>query len=114
MMYVIIGGAVGACLRFAVSECWLKFGKNAQLMTAVFVINISGCAMLGWILAKPLPEGIELLFISMLGGFTTFSTFCMEAYELWRLKKRKQAMIYLAISVIGSLFGFMFGWNVRA
>ncbi|WP_064505362.1 fluoride efflux transporter FluC [Shouchella tritolerans] len=114
MMYIMIGGAVGACLRFAVSECWLKYRKKPQLMTAVFIINISGCVMLGWVLASPLPEGIELLFVSMLGGFTTFSTFCMEAYELWGLKKRKQAMIYLVTSIIGSLFGFIVGWNLRA
>ena len=85
-----VGGFFGAVLRYLLSgwvqdvvgKPWWPYGTLA--------VNVSGCLVLGLLVglteARTLfsPEARALLFIGLLGGFTTFSTFGFETSALFR------------------------------
>jgi len=78
---VAIGGAVGATLRFAISEV-------IQTPWGTFTVNIIGSLLLGICMAGLGNELISkdlaiLLGTGLLGAFTTMSTFSLETVELW-------------------------------
>jgi CrcB protein len=52
------------------------------------------------------------LTIGFLGGFTTFSSFNLDFYNLIEASNYLQAIIYLSISVIGSIILFFVGLNL--
>ena len=51
------------------------------------------------------------LTIGFLGGFTTFSSFNLDFYDLIEASNYLQAIIYVSISLIGSIILFFVGFN---
>lgn len=92
-------------LRYALS---VAFASRAPLPT--LVINVIGSLMIGILAAAtgpqghyPLPASMRALLIpGLCGGFTTFSTFSMDALMLWESSPAKAAL-YVGASVIFSL-----------
>lgn len=103
-----IGGAFGAVARYLVNE--LFFGIFVLFPLATFLINISGCFLIGllFVLAVErtmLGEYWKLIFIvGFLGAYTTFSTFELENWLLVRERNLLLAAIYTTASV---LIGFL-------
>lgn len=103
-VYVGIGGCIGAVARYGVgcfSQRWLL---NAHFPWATFLINVVGCFLIGILMAfvdrQPSEHTAVLrLFvgIGVLGGFTTFSTF---GFETWQLIAKGQML-----SVVGNVLG---------
>ena len=79
---------------------------------SVLVINLIGCALLGWFVARPLrtDEVQQAMTVGFCGGLTTFSTFAVELAEL-RTDDPAIMWLYLATSVLGGLVAFV---GVRA
>ena len=78
---VAIGGAIGAMLRFAISE-W------AGTPQATLLVNAVGSLLLGMCMAGLAAELVSkemTIFVGtgILGAFTTMSTFSVETIELW-------------------------------
>lgn len=80
---IAIGGAIGACLRFALSE-WtlLLFGRSFPFGT--LLVNILGAFAIGLLYGLLVSEQITanpwriFVGIGVLGAFTTFSTFSLD------------------------------------
>ena len=105
---VAIGGAIGATLRFAISE-WVGTPQSTLL------VNALGSLMLGVCMAALANELISkelTLFIGtgILGAFTTMSTFSIETIELWNDDQTK-AVGYVLITMILCPLLALVGWR---
>jgi CrcB protein len=109
-IFVGLGGAVGAMLRYAISL--VPYKHTFPLPT--LIINIIGALLIGYIaglaIKKDMPQSMILfLKTGLCGGFTTFSTFSLEAYELLKAGNYVQTVLYILLSVIGCVIGVMSG-----
>ncbi len=114
-LIVFLGGGIGAALRHGVNLA------AARLFGTVFpygtlIINVLGSLAMGLIaeyfaLKMGLPQRMRLfLTTGILGGFTTFSAFSLEAALLYERGQVAGAGIYVVASVvlaIGALFAGM-------
>jgi CrcB protein len=96
------GGFLGSVLRYLIGGLAQQSALGATYPLGTFVVNLIGCLIIG-ILAQ-LAEGRvtftaearAFLFVGVLGGFTTFSSFGNETIELWRADKANLAMAHVA------------------
>ncbi len=87
VMAIAIGGAVGSVLRYWLSTLvYALAGRGFPYGT--LVVNVLGCLVMGALfvlLVERMGENTLLragLLIGVLGGFTTFSTFSIETFNL--------------------------------
>lgn len=108
---VAIGGGAGAVSRYWLQQMLAPlFGGLAAWST--LAINVSGAFLLGLALGLPMARGSALslmITVGCLGGFTTFSTFAMDAVGLLRTGRLLPGLIYVAASVTLSLVAFALG-----
>ena len=78
---VAIGGAIGAILRFAISE-WVGTPQATLLVNAVGSLLLGMC-MAGFAAELVSKEMTIFVGTGILGAFTTMSTFSVETIELW-------------------------------
>lgn len=115
MLYVAIGGAAGAVLRFLMMNLIGQRLGNA-FPYSTLIINVSGSLMMGMLigwLARTLPANASelrlLLAVGVLGGYTTFSSFSLDAITLFKEGQFVPMAIYITASVLLSLFGLLGG-----
>jgi fluoride exporter len=103
---IAVGGAVGALARHLVGEA-MPAGPGA-FPWGTMLINVSGCLLIGILMAVLglLPHHHRLvrpfLGVGILGGFTTFSTYAVQSYELLRSGHPVVAMAYLGGTVLAA------------
>ena len=110
---VMIGGAIGAGARFALAQA-VSTRLTAAFPFATLTVNILGCfamgALAGWLARVDTGETLRLFIgVGLLGGFTTFSAF---SFDWWQLVERGAgglALAYAALSLVGALAAFMLG-----
>lgn len=108
-----LGGAVGSVLRYIVS---LIPTKNAFPFLTLLT-NILGAVLIGYITGTCVKKGgsprlILFLKTGICGGFTTFSTFSLEAYTLFQNGHYGYAALYIILSLAGSLGGVWLGMRL--
>jgi CrcB protein len=54
-------------------------------------------------------KAAPFMMVGVLGGFTTFSTFSLDAISLWEQGRQTFAMVYVTGSVVGAIFALMAG-----
>lgn len=100
-----LGGFLGTLLRYFISYTSPPLEKFTFL--PVLLVNLTGSALIGGIIASPLNRLYPNLFLflvpGLLGGFTTFSTFSAESFMLLNEGQYKLFFIYLLASVLGGL-----------
>lgn len=104
VLQVGAGGAIGSVLRYLTVA---TFGAP----WAVAAVNVAGSFAMG-ILFVALTSRAHLsplLMTGVLGGFTTFSAFSLDALKLWQSGQTAQAALYVAASVGLSLFAVALG-----
>ena len=111
ILYVGIGGAIGAILRYLLSQLSLQ---HALPIKTLF-INLLGSLVIGFLSAKFQQshwfEGDQLLLITgVCGGFTTFSTFSLESLQLIQNGDTPLALLYMVLSLVGGLACVAFGY----
>ena len=110
-MSVALGGALGAVARYAISLIPVK----SQFPVLTLIMNILGAILIGFIVGitdkKQNVSSNTVLFwkTGVCGGFTTFSTFSLEAYELFEDKAYALGGIYAVLSVCCCIFGVFLG-----
>jgi fluoride exporter len=93
-----VGGFVGAILRYQVSQ-WIHHFSKSDLPLPTLCVNILGSFLLGLLSGFDLAEFWVLLCgTGVLGAFTTFSTFKLEAIQLHLKQKWKNLAIYIITS----------------
>ncbi|MFM9052814.1 MAG: fluoride efflux transporter CrcB [Bacteroidota bacterium] len=106
-LILLIGGGLGTVLRFAVSV-WANRQIEHSFPYGTLIVNLSGCLLIGmlagWESANELHENTKLLlFVGLMGGFTTFSSFSLETLQLLRSGAIGSAVIYVLVSTLGGL-----------
>ncbi|MDO5603722.1 MAG: CrcB family protein [Paracoccus sp. (in: a-proteobacteria)] len=102
-LQVALGGALGSVARYGVGRMLAWDGRGWPLHT--LTVNVLGGLAIG-MLAASLPARAEwqpALMVGLMGGFTTFSAFSLE---VWQMLTRGQMMLagaYVAASVLLSL-----------
>ena len=92
---VILGAAIGAPARFAVDQYIRKYTTKPY---GIFTVNILGSFFLGLTFGKS--EHVHDLFaVGFAGAFTTWSTFMLDIYLAYELKRYKEASINLVMSL---------------
>jgi CrcB protein len=116
-LLVFAGGGIGACLRHAVNVgCARCFGTAFPYHT--FIINITGSTVMGLIAGYLAFKGDAAqswrLFImtGILGGYTTFSAFSLDAGLLYERGQLGLAALYVLGSVALSIGGLFAGLAV--
>lgn len=104
-LQVALGGAAGSVARYGVNRAALAaFGPGTPLPT--LAVNIAGSFAMGVLAAIMVQRGQDwssLLMTGLLGGFTTFSAFSLDAVGLWARGQHGQAAAYVAASVVLSI-----------
>ena len=103
-LLVILGAGIGAPARFAIDQYIRKFTDKPY---GIFVVNVVGSFLFG--LTMKSPENTYALFaIGFAGAFTTWSTFMLDFFLAYELKKYKSAAINLGASLgFGLLAAFL-------
>jgi fluoride exporter len=101
LLWIFIGGGAGAGLRYLIASSeWLRMEGGFPLGT--FFVNLLGCFLIGliWQYAQNSNILSPLLIIGFLGGFTTFSSFGLESYNLFTDANYKALTSYVLLSNI--------------
>lgn len=111
MLLIAIGGAAGALARAGLATAIgndLRDGTRLPLGT--LTVNLVGCTIAGLLLGlserlgwADAPWFRPLIFVGLLGGFTTFSAFGIETLDLLRRQAIGLAVLYVLISVVVGL-----------
>ena len=106
LLQVALGGAIGSTLRYGVSiAAGRAFGTGFPWGT--LIVNVVGSFAMGALFALLVQKGdlrlTSFLMTGLLGGFTTFSAFSLDAMSLWERGHAGLALVYVAASVILSL-----------
>ncbi|MFC6592002.1 fluoride efflux transporter FluC [Deinococcus lacus] len=105
-LWVALGGAAGACARYA-ALLWLGPALERSALGSywgVFAVNVAGSFLLGLTLGLVdrglWPEAARLGFgVGVLGAFTTFSTFSTDLDRLVQRGELGPAALYASLSV---------------
>lgn len=116
---VAIGGALGSVARHAVNHLVHMRWLTTRFPAGTVVVNLVGCFVIG-LLAGLLASnrlGLrsywrEFVFVGVLGGFTTFSTFGLDTFLLSRTHSVGQAALNVTAQVIGGLFVVWLGYQL--
>jgi len=85
-----VGGFIGSALRYAVAGLVQNSTGSIRFPFGTLAVNLLGCAAIGLLSQLAETRGVftaearVLIFIGVLGGFTTFSAFGNETINLWR------------------------------
>ncbi|WP_112321736.1 fluoride efflux transporter FluC [Oceanibium sediminis] len=105
ILQVALGGAIGAVLRYVVvTRAGAMLGGGFPWGT--LAVNLVGCFLMGVLVSMLAARGSlppPLLTAGVLGGFTTFSAFSLEAVSLIERGAMGAAAGYVAASVLGTL-----------
>ena len=101
LLLVFLGGGLGSSLRFYISTI---LNVNDLKWIPTLTVNLLGCLLLGGFLAAFQKEQLTyqwyvLLGIGFCGGLTTFSTFSVELFLLFKNASYVTALLYLLLSI---------------
>ena len=108
-LYVAVGGMLGVLARFGIGRLTLH---HESLLWSTVAINVVGSFLLGLLVAehwfgRDIREGLGVGF---LGGFTTFSTFSVQAVLEVDAGEPGRAVVYVFASVVGGLVAATAGY----
>jgi CrcB protein len=116
LLLVMIGGAVGAGLRYEVGRLTLRM-LGPAFPWGTLAVNLAGGLLLGLLAGAIYGEGAAerpvwlLLAVGLLGGFTTFSAFSFDLFAMIERGQAGIALAYAAASVLGALILLYLGWT---
>ena len=113
---VMAGGALGAALRFQATLLALRMGQGSFPL-ATLSVNVIGGLLMGMLAALVLKGDAAEPFrlfagVGVLGGFTTFSAFSLELFQMIERGQMVAALGYALISVILSVAALAIGFTL--
>jgi CrcB protein len=116
VLIVGIGGFIGSVLRYLVSGWVQQYSKSLDFPYGTLTVNLIGCFVIGFLGELAEARGILasetrlLVFIGLLGGFTTFSSFGNDTLNLARSGQMINALTNVVANVV---FGLLLVWLGR-
>lgn len=107
---IVLGAAVGGPMRFVIDQ---KIRTYTAKPYGIFTVNIVGSFLLGLTYGR-VEEGFDLFAIGFAGAFTTWSTFMLDIYLAYELKRHKEAWINLLMSLGFGLLAAGIGLQLAA
>lgn len=106
LLVIALGGGAGAAARHLVS-IWVQRATGAELFPwGIFVVNLTGCLLIG-ILAQMSesttlmsPTTRTFLITGVLGGYTTYSTFALQSWDLTAAGFPWMALAYMMLHLV--------------
>ncbi len=116
LLLVFLGGGVGSMARYGVGVASSKWFGATTGWPAIFTVNVVGGFLMGALVATlALRGGADqerfrvLLAVGVLGGFTTFSSFSLDAVRMIETRAYGAAAAYVAASVVLSIAALFAG-----
>jgi fluoride exporter len=100
------GGFLGSALRYAVGGALARLKGGSAFPIETLAINVAGCLAIGLLAGLAETRGLfagttrVFLFIGVLGGFTTFSAFGYESFQLLRDGQWLWASTSVALQIV--------------
>lgn len=115
-LLVGVGGAFGAMLRYGATLLFAALHWSGNL--CIFLVNALGSLFMGLLMgAYGQSPWLLMLTMGLCGGFTTFSTFSMQAVTLLCQQKFGAALLYMigtvTVCVLFAALGFWAGQKLR-
>ena len=111
VLQVALGGAIGAAARYGVGVA--LFRPAAAFPIGVLTANILGSFLMGALVVylgqRAMAQLNPFLLTGVLGGFTTFSAFSLEAYTLYERGDIGLAVTYVVASLVLSIAALVAG-----
>ena len=106
---------MGSALRYAIAGIWLT-PRSLDFPWGTMIVNVTGSMALGFLGRYVAPaHGSHPLFlfltVGICGGYTTFSTFTLDAFTLVERGAVSRAALYLAASVALSYVALIAGYT---
>ncbi len=114
ILYVGLGGFIGATLRYVTSGAVGRFTSQTQFPYGTFVVNLIGCLLIGFLAGVAdshdlfTPTSRAFVFTGVLGAFTTFSTFSYETMGLFQNGQTSPALTNMGLQI---LLGLVAVWG---
>ncbi len=115
VLLVALGGALGSVARYLVSGWVQAWAKGASFPFGTLAVNLLGAFVIGVLseLAETrnffTPEARALVFVGVLGGFTTFSSLANESINLARADQSWHMLLNIGGSVLLGLLAVWLG-----
>lgn len=116
LIYIAFGGAIGTLLRYAISGLIYKFADRT-FPWGTLGVNLAGSIIIGilWAFFERFTINSNIrsfALVGILGGFTTFSTFTLETFNMFRDNEIKLALVNILLSNIIGVFFVFLGYNI--
>ena len=118
---IAIGGAIGSVARHALNHVVHTRWMLTRFPVGTVVVNLAGCFIIGLLAGLLVSRRItlrfywrEFVFVGLLGGFTTFSTFGLDTFLLSRTHSMGSAVLNVAAQVVGGLVAVWLGYRLCA
>jgi len=115
ILLVGVGSFIGGALRYGLSTWVHSVLDNPWFPYGTLAVNASGCLAIGFLagLAETrmgfTAEARLFLFVGILGGFTTFSSFALETFSLARDTQSVAALVNIGLQVVLGLLAVWVG-----
>lgn len=119
-LLVALGGALGSLARWLVQGWVARWTPTSNIPWGTFAVNAAGSFAIGAVLTLALdrslvsPSARLFLATGLLGGFTTFSAFSWESFELMRDGHWPAAFVYVGGSLASGLIAAVAGAALAA
>jgi CrcB protein len=118
LLMVGLGGFIGSVSRYLVSGFFYKIFGETWFPYGTLAVNVIGCLLIGFLTGVSEnrqifnPEMRLLIFIGLLGGFTTFSTFGYEVFSFTRDSQLLSAGVNLVLHLVMGLGAVWIGYSL--
>jgi CrcB protein len=115
ILLIGIGGFVGSVLRYLLSGWIHRVLDNPWFPYGTLGVNVLGCLVIGFLAGLAEMRGAFtsetrlLVFIGVLGGFTTFSSFAFETFSLAKNVQTLAALMNIALQLVLGLIAVWVG-----
>jgi len=117
ILFVALGGALGSVSRYLLGTWIQSASKSIDFPYGTLTVNLIGCFVIGFLSQLAEARGVftsearAFVFIGILGGFTTFSSFGNDTINLLRDGETFNALANVGANVI---LGLALVWLGRA